>query len=292
MRHPRCERADDEHADRENGDDGLRSRVQQPIDTFRQLVRVGDEPVEESDRQDRQEPQQGDGARDCSPPPERLINVLGSPAAQPPGSKGGGNSEPEHEQSGFENEELHIVLIAETAPPVGHDVADAGCGQWNIVRHPRPGLRRINARERLQQARCEILSTDVLDAIDEFLDAQIGGVDLLLTSGQHPVVVGSVGPTSCYVVRLGWLTGGRRRPEQIQLVLGGRECRFKMLAKASNLAANALELVTEVVQFGIAQARLLKVALQPRKLLLPPSDTLLRCQRRHFCWHVQRSRPC
>ena len=54
MRHPRCERADDEHADRENGDDGLRSRVQQPIDTFRQLMRVGDEPVEESDRQDRQ----------------------------------------------------------------------------------------------------------------------------------------------------------------------------------------------------------------------------------------------
>ena len=176
MRHPRCERADDEHADRENGDDGLRSRVKQPIDTFRQLMRVGDEPVEESDRQDRQEPQQGDGARDCSPPPERLINLLGPPPAQPPGSEGGGNSEPEHEQSGFENEERHIVLIAKTAPPVGHDVANAGCGQWNIVRHTRPGLRRVNARERLQQARREILSTDVLDGIDELVDAQIGGV--------------------------------------------------------------------------------------------------------------------
>src|SRR5689334_11396585 len=90
--------------------------------------------------------------------------------------------------------------------------------------------------------------------IDEVVDAQVGGVDLFLTSGQHSEVVGPVSPTSCNVVRLGWLTGGRCRPEQAQLVLGGRECRFKMRAEAPNLAANALELVTEVVQFRIAQA--------------------------------------
>ena len=99
--------------------------------------------------------------------------------------------------------------------------------------------------------------------------------DLFLTSGQHSEVVGPVSPNSCYVVRLGWLTGGRCRPEQAQLVLGGRECRFKMREEAPNLAANALELVTEVVQFRIAQALLLQVALQARKLLLPTRDPLL-----------------
>ena len=149
------------------------------------------------------------------------------------------------------------------------------CGQWNIVRHSRPGLRRVDAGDRLQQARREILSTDILDGIDELVDAQVGGVDLFLTSGQHSEVVGPVSPNSCDVVRLGWLTGGRSRPQQAQLVLGGCECRFKMRAEAPNLAANALELVTEVVQLRIAQARLLQVALQARKLLLPTRDPLL-----------------
>ena len=93
--------------------------------------------------------------------------------------------------------------------------------------------------------------------------------DLLLASGQHAEVVGPFGPTSCDVVRLGWLTGGRCRSEQAQLILSGRECRFKMGAEAANLAADALQLVTEVVQFRIAQARLLQIALQSRKLLLP-----------------------
>ena len=87
----------------------------------------GDEPIEERDRHhDRQYPQQGDGSGDRSPPPEGLINVLGRPAAQPPGSEGGGNSEPEQEQSGFENDEQHLVLIVETAPPAGHGDRDGG----------------------------------------------------------------------------------------------------------------------------------------------------------------------
>ncbi len=65
------------------------------------------------------------------------------------------------------------------------------------------------------------------------------------------------------------------RPKQPQLVLCGRECRFNMTAEVRDLAAHALELVTEVVQFRIAQARLLQVALQARKLLLPTRDPLL-----------------
>ena len=94
---------------------------------------------------------------------------------------------------------------------------------------------------------------------------RLAEVDLLLASGQHSQVVGPLGPTSCDVVRLGWLTGGGCRSEQAQLVLSSRECRFKMVAEAADLAADALQIVTEVVQFRIAQARLLQIALQVAK---------------------------
>jgi hypothetical protein len=50
------------------------------------------------------------------------------------------------------------------------------------------------------------------------------------------------------LVRLWWLTGGGCRPEQPQLVLCSRECRFKMTAELRDLAANALQFVTKIVE--------------------------------------------
>ena len=47
------------------------------------------------------------------------------------------------------------------------------------------------------------------------------------------------------------------------------------LRNSVDLAADALQLVTKVVEFRIAQARLLQIALQARKLLLPTRDPLL-----------------
>ena len=185
MRHPRCEHGDCKQTDRKNDDDGLRCRIKKPVDTFRQLVCLGNETVEEGDRHnDRQYPQQDNAASDRSPPPEGLIILFGSPPAQPPCAVRCRDREREKKQGGFKYEKQHIVLVAETAPPTGHDVPNTVGRRRDVVRHPRPGLRRVDAGDRLQQARREILSTDVLDRIDEVVDVQIVGVDRSL-AGRH-----------------------------------------------------------------------------------------------------------
>src|SRR5262249_49901665 len=149
-----------------------------------QLMRLGDETVEESDRHhDRQYPQQYDGAGNRSPPPKGLIIFIGSPTAQPPCSVCRRNGERDQKQSGFENDEQYVVLIAAAAPPPGHDVANAVCRKRDVVRHSRPRLRRVDAGDWLQQACREILSTDVLDGIDEIVDPQVMEVDRSLTCG-------------------------------------------------------------------------------------------------------------
>jgi hypothetical protein len=92
-----------------------------------------------------------------TPPPERRL-ALKSPAAQSVHSVPRRKCQHEPEQDSFKYNEQDLILVADTVPPIGHEVVNAVCRRGDVVRQLRPSLIRVDARDGLEQVGGEILS--------------------------------------------------------------------------------------------------------------------------------------
>src|SRR2546423_6954769 len=100
-----------------------------------------------------------------------------SPAAQSMHAAPRRNCQHKPQQDGFESNEQNLILVADTVPPLDHEVANAARRRGHVVRQLCPSLVRVDARDGLEEASSKILSANVLDGIDELVDPQIGGLN-------------------------------------------------------------------------------------------------------------------
>src|SRR5262249_34990305 len=84
------------------------------------------------------------------------------------------NCEHKPQQDGFKSNEQNLILVADTVPPVDQEVANAARRRGHVIRQIRPSLIGVDARDRLEKAGSKVLSTNVLDGVDELVDPQIG----------------------------------------------------------------------------------------------------------------------
>src|SRR5215471_11344117 len=100
-----------------------------------------------------------------------------SPAAQSVHAVPRRNCEYKPQQDSFKSNEQDLILVADTVPPVDQEVTNAARRRGHVIRQIRPSLIRENARDRLEKAGSKVLSTNVLDGVDELVDPQIGGMN-------------------------------------------------------------------------------------------------------------------
>jgi len=130
------------------------------------------------------------------------------------------------DQQGQERLKRHardLVLVGGAVPPAGKEIANPACCDGHIIRQPRPGLIGVDAGNRLEQIVGKILATNILNGVDQLLDAQVGRVNRGLSPGKKSDMVTELGAIAGRRLGLGWLPSRRRRPEQIKLRLRCRE---------------------------------------------------------------------
>lgn len=78
-------------------------------------------------------------------------------------------------------------MVADIPPPIGYEVADPARCQGHGIRRVCPGLIGVNTGDPLEEVRRKILSANVLDGVDELVDAKMGGVDRSLAFGAERI---------------------------------------------------------------------------------------------------------
>src|SRR5260221_9814043 len=109
-----------------------------------------------------------------------------SPAAQSAHTVPRRNCQHEPEQDSFKCNEQDLIPVADTIPPIGHEVANAVRRRRHVIRQLRPSPVRADARDGMEQVRSKVLSATILDGIDQTVDPAIGRVDRSLTCRYQP----------------------------------------------------------------------------------------------------------
>jgi hypothetical protein len=115
----------------------------------------------------------------------------------------------------------NLIMVAGIVPPIGYEAADPSRCQGHIFRRVRPSLVGINTRDALEEFRRKILSVNVLDGVDELVDAKMGGVSRILACGKQAEPVVEFSAPERNLFGLLWLACGRRRLLQAYLGLCG-----------------------------------------------------------------------
>ena len=98
----------------------------------------------------------------------------GAPAPQPANSPPACDGENDQHQQSLERDAGEVTAILCVGPPLRDQFANAARGVRHVLRHIRPGFVGVEAGDRLKQCGGEILPSDVLDFVEEIVDAQIG----------------------------------------------------------------------------------------------------------------------
>jgi hypothetical protein len=88
------------------------------------------------------------------------------PVAQPTHAVPCGNGQHEAKQYGFKQTACNLIPIVDAFPPIDQESANAARRRGHVVRQPRPSLKRVDARNGLEQIGGKIPSANVLNVID------------------------------------------------------------------------------------------------------------------------------
>jgi hypothetical protein len=105
----------------------------------------------------------------------------------------------------------------------------------------------------LKQGGGEVLTAYVLNFVEQVVDAKIGRIDGRLRGGKQPEMIVHVGTITGRLLGLGRLSGGGRCAEQLDLIAIEIQPRLDFAPAVGDVGANALQLVAQPVEFGVAQ---------------------------------------
>ena len=172
--------------DREDNHERLRREIEQPVDTLRQALGAGNHAVQEGKRHDdrkRTENHQCGGRRGAAPERRRVGGVFGAPRAANAAPACGAKQQ--CQQQGFDRDVANFAPVRNVLPPIRDQVADFARRRGHMLRQVCPRLIGVNAGDRLEQDGRKILAADILNSVQQILDAQIARIDRRLSSGQQ-----------------------------------------------------------------------------------------------------------
>ncbi|MGC2074682.1 MAG: hypothetical protein WA728_01310 [Xanthobacteraceae bacterium] len=101
----------------------------------------------------------------------------------------------------------------------------------------------------MEQNGAKILSADVLNRIEEVLNAKIGRINRCFGPRQKTEMITQFGAGKRCLLGFGWLTHGRGSAKQIHLCLVSLKPRLKPIPGLRNLRADSQQLVAKLVEF-------------------------------------------
>ena len=138
-----------------------------------------------------------------------------------------------------------------------------------VLRHICPGIVGVETRNRLKQGGGEVLPADVLDFVEQIVDAKIARVDRPFRRGKKPEMIIQFGAITSRLLGLRWCSRGGRGTEQLDLIAIGVQPRLDFPPTIGNLGANVLQLVTQPIKFSVAQTRARQFAIDAVQGMLP-----------------------
>ena len=180
----------DKRTDREDDHDRLRRQVEQPIEALRQRLRAGDHDIQEDTGATT-----GSARSRITPAAEDARRQYGgSPAScqrrnlRTPRQLANERSK-RHQQS-FKRDARDLLAILNVPPPIRDQIAELGSPLAGHIPATSPKFHRRRRRGSVgTRCGCKVLPADVLDRVEEMVDAQIGRVDRCLACGKKPEVV-------------------------------------------------------------------------------------------------------
>ena len=191
------------------------------------------------------------------------------PATQPANSPPASNGEHEQYQQGFKRGAGKVAAILRVGPPIGDQVTNTVRSVRYILRHICPGIVGVETRNRLKQGGGEVLPADVLDFVEEVVDAKIARVHRRFRRGKKPEVIIQFGAIASRLLGLRWRSRGGRGSEQLDLIAIGVQPRLDFAPAIGNLGANALQLVAQPIKLGVAQMRARQFTIHAIQGMLP-----------------------
>ncbi len=242
-----------------DGDDGQRpaQSIEQPVHVIGKrfdLIRR----VEQKDgrRDQRRRPQQDDARGRRSPLPEgRLIRI--GPRAKLGHAAPGEDAERKRKR-GRHGGQVHqlLLLVANVVPPVLHDNSEPARGKAGVIAHVDIGLGGVNARRRLEKARCEHLPADILDRAQLLFDAKTRGVERASRRCQQSEMIIQLGAELRGLLGLRRLVRRRDGGKLLNLIRDGVQRRLKLRLELVALVAQFQKIVAKAIEGCVGVFRL------------------------------------
>src|SRR5262249_40511837 len=157
-------------------------------------------------------------------------------------------------------------------PPPHDKIAQALDRVGDAVRQARPSVIGVQPRNGLKQVGSKILPTKILNGLGQVFDAQASGIHCRLSGGKQASVIIKLRSLFRDLLGLRRLAGSRNSSQQLEPTLDGLQRRSQSASKIIDTGANPMELVSEMVELGIAQVRPAQIVLEGVQFSLPAGD--------------------
>src|SRR4029079_12972283 len=147
-----------------------------------------------------------------------------------------------------------VGAILRVLPPVGDQLAGAAGRGPGVLRDIRPGVVCVKTWNRLKQCRRKVLAADVLNLVEQVVDAKVGRIDRRLRRGKQSEAIVPLSAVTGGLLGLGRLPGRGRRTKQLDLIAFSIQPRLDLAPTVGDVGTNALQRVAQPIELGVTQA--------------------------------------